>query len=131
MEQEFTLRMLDQSLGRVALNWDELHLNAQATLRWKGEGLWKLTLIGVGGSFLLGTLVPEGGRFLLRRTLSLSEVRRAGAWPAQGASLSFLCPFDSAAPFPMPSLFCFARAEGGSLRFAFGPEGTPQMPEGR
>lgn len=46
------------------------------------RGLYKVWLHGdQGGKLLLGTLVPEGGALRLRRTLSVSELERAGCWP--------------------------------------------------
>ncbi len=50
-----------------------------------GAGLYKVHLEGPEGSALLGTLIPEGGALCLRRIVSLSELRRRGAWPPCGA----------------------------------------------
>lgn len=56
-----------------------------------GRGLYKAYLRGRGGSVLLGTMTPENGRLLVRRTFSLDELRRRGAWPVLGgaAELAF------------------------------------------
>lgn len=56
-----------------------------------GRGLYKAYLNGPGGRVLLGTMAPEGGLLRVRRTLSLDELRRRGAWPPRGggAELSF------------------------------------------
>lgn len=69
-----------------------------------GKGLYKGYLCGTGGRALLGTFLPEDGRLKLRRTLSLDELRRQGAWPPTGA-----------------------RAE---LAFSAGSPGGPHSPEG-
>ncbi len=49
---------------------------------------------------------------------------------ADGFSLAY--PLDCRAPFPLPALFCFARARclggRGWWVFAFGPEGLPRFP---
>ncbi len=48
---------------------------------------------------------------------------------AEGFSLAY--PLDCRAPFPLPALFCFARAEclagRGWWVFSFGPEGLPRF----
>ena len=56
-----------------------------AELPEDGKGLYKGYLCGTGGRALLGTFLPEDGRLKLRRTLSLDELRRQGAWPPTGA----------------------------------------------
>ena len=75
-----------------------------AELPEDGKGLYKGYLCGTGGRALLGTFLPEDGRLKLRRTLSLDELRRQGAWPPTGA-----------------------RAE---LAFSAGSPGGPHSPEG-
>ena len=75
-----------------------------AELPEDGKGLYKGYLCGTGGRALLGTFLPEDGRLKLRRTLSLDELRRQGAWPPTGA-----------------------RAE---LAFSAGSPGGPHPPEG-
>ena len=77
---------------------------ARAELPEDGKGLYKGYLCGTGGRALLGTFLPEDGRLKLRRTLSLDELRRQGAWPPTGA-----------------------RAE---LAFSAGSPGGPHPPEG-
>ena len=64
----------------------------EARLPDDGRGLYKACLTGAGGRVLLGTLIPQaGGVLTLRRTLSLDQLRRQGAWPPTGgeAVLSF------------------------------------------
>ena len=48
-------------------------------------GLYKGWLVGPSGRALLGTFIPEGAVLQLKRTLTLDELRRQGAWPPQGA----------------------------------------------
>ena len=46
------------------------------------KGLYKVWLRGKGEkTFLLGTLMPQGGELRLRRTLSVGELEQAGCWP--------------------------------------------------
>ena len=46
------------------------------------KGLYKVWLRGSSGNkFLLGTLMPQGGKLRLGRTLSVSELEQAGCWP--------------------------------------------------
>lgn len=65
-----------------------------------GKGLYKAWLAGPGGRFLLGTMVPEGGSLVVKRTVSRSELQRCGAWPAEGveAELAFAFPGSSLPP---------------------------------
>ena len=48
------------------------------------KGLYKGWLTGPAGRALLGTFVPEQGRLVLSRTLSVAELERQGAWPPDG-----------------------------------------------
>lgn len=66
----------------------------KAELSDDGRGLYKAWLTGPTGRFLLGTLAPEGGLLTVRRTLTLAELRRSGAWPPEHceAELSFAFP---------------------------------------
>lgn len=59
-----------------------------------GRGLYKAWLIGPQGRYLLGTMAPEGHVLSVKRTLSLDELRRSGAWPPERAEaeLSFAFP---------------------------------------
>ena len=63
-----------------------------AELPEDGKGLYKGYLCGTGGRALLGTFLPEDGRLKLRRTLSLDELRRQGAWPPTGARAELAFP---------------------------------------
>ena len=55
------------------------------------RGLYKCWLVGPTGKALLGTFVPQEGALRLERTLSVSELKRQGAWPPEGgeAALAF------------------------------------------
>ncbi len=129
MKSEFALQILDEKIGNVTLSWDELCVTLHASARWRGEGICKLFAVGEGGRCILGTLVPENGRLVLERTLPLSQLRRAGAWPVSGVAVSLLYPWDHTHPFPLPALFCFAQRWGEQLWFHFFPDGAPRMPE--
>lgn len=58
-----------------------------------GDGLYKAYLVGSGGQFLLGTLMPEGGQLHLKRSLSLDSLKRQGAWPVQRVREELVCSF--------------------------------------
>ncbi len=121
--------MLDQNIGKVVLRWDDLHVTVHAAARWGGEGICKLCAVGEGGWCILGTLMPENGRLVLDRTLPLSQLSRAGAWPISGVAVTLLYLWDCRSPFPLPPLFCFAQRSGEELWFRFFPDGSPRMPE--
>ena len=69
---------------RVTLTVKEDGPRAVLTARCPDDklGLYKAWVLGPTGRTLLGTMVPEGGQLAIRRTLSISELRRCGAWPA-------------------------------------------------
>lgn len=73
----------------------------RAELHDDGRGLYKAYLRGACGRVTLGTLIPEGGTLRLRRTMSIGELRRQGAWPptGAGAELAF-SPRKNAPPVP-------------------------------
>lgn len=58
-----------------------------------GEGLFKAHIKGPTGRCLLGTLMPEGGRLFLRRTLSIDSLKRQGAWPIRQVEEELVCSF--------------------------------------
>ena len=60
-------------------------VQCRAELSGVSRGLYKVHLTGRGGSFLLGTLIPEGGSLRLHRTVSLDQLKRQGVWPPEGA----------------------------------------------
>ncbi len=63
-----------------------------------GEGLYKAYLTGPAGRYLLGTLMPEGGRLFLRRTLSIDSLRRQGVWPVRQVAEELVCSFREQTP---------------------------------
>ena len=62
-----------------------------------GKGLYKAWLVGQQGRYLLGTMAPEGNVLSVKRTLSLDELRRSGAWPPERAEAELSCVFPGAA----------------------------------
>lgn len=64
--------------------------------RDKGDGLYKAYATGVGGTVLLGTLMPENGMLFLRRTLMVDSLKRQGAWPVKGVECRLVHPFQGA-----------------------------------
>ena len=58
------------------------------------RGLYKVWLRGKGSGLLLGTLVPEQGELSLSRTLSVSELERAGCWPELRPECRLAFPFS-------------------------------------
>ncbi len=93
-----------------------------AELPEDGKGLYKGYLCGTGGRALLGTFLPEDGRLKLRRTLSLDELRRQGAWPPTGAraELAFFRGLARRSAFP--------RRAGTGRRRRPGEWGNPCWP---
>lgn len=79
--------------GGGSLTVEEAGLRAVLTAERPedGRGLYKAYLRGPSGRALLGTLAPEGGRLRIRRTLTLDDLKRQGAWPPVGgeAELAF------------------------------------------
>lgn len=68
--------------GTLTLRQDGPRVHMTAERSQDGRGLYKAWLHGEhGGKVLLGTLAPEGGRLVVRRTLSVSALERAGCWP--------------------------------------------------
>ena len=64
----------------------------EARLPDDNRGLYKASLTGAGGRVLLGTLIPEKGVLTLRRTLSVDQLRRQGAWPPTGGAVVLAFP---------------------------------------
>lgn len=68
--------------GTLLLRQEGPRVRLEAERPSDGRGLYKVWLHGDrGGKLLLGTLVPEGDRLRLSRTLSVGELERAGCWP--------------------------------------------------
>lgn len=99
-----------------------------------GEGLYKAYLAGPGGRCLMGTLMPEGGRLFLRRTLSIDSLRRQGVWPVRQVVEELVCSFRERPPAiewedevlrrcaqRLPRHTVRREGEGFSLSFPFDP----------
>ena len=82
---------LDGGRGWLTVREENGRARIEAELPDDRRGLYKGWLLGAHGRALAGTFVPEGGALKLRRTLSLDELRRQGAWPVTGgaAELAF------------------------------------------
>ncbi len=94
-------RMAMRGGGTLTLRRDGLRIHMEAERPADNRGLYKVWLHGdQGGKLLLGTLVPENGRLVLRRTLSVGTLEQAGCWPQ----------FWAAAPLA----FAFAPQNGGT-----------------
>ncbi len=108
MEQRFTL----EGGGVLTVREEGLRAVVAAQRPNDGRGLYRAYLQGAGGQVLLGTMAPEGAVLKVRRTFSLDELRRQGAWPPRSgrAELSFSFT-DSKAPEG------WHRADPAGLRF--------------
>lgn len=87
--------------GTLTLRREGARVRMEAERSEDGQGLYKVWLHGDhGGKLLLGTLVPEQGRLMLRRTLPVDALERAGCWPqfwAEAALAFSFSPRDSGA----------------------------------
>lgn len=82
MEQRFALA---EGRGWLTVREAQGRAVCQAVLPGDDRGLYKCWLRGAGGEALLGTFVPEGGGLALKRTVTVGELTRQGAWPPTGA----------------------------------------------
>lgn len=95
MEQRMEMR----GGGSLTLRRDGPRVRLEAERPADGRGLYKVWLHGDrGGKFLLGTLAPEGERLVLRRSLSVGELERAGCWPQFWVEAPLAFPFRSSGP---------------------------------
>ena len=78
VEERFALA---EGRGEMVLTEEESRVRTWVRIPNDGRGLYKAYLLGRGGRFLLGTLVPEDGALALRRTVSRGELERRGFWP--------------------------------------------------
>ena len=67
--------------GRLTMTEEGVQVRLEVLRPNDGRGLYKVWLLGDGGRFLLGTLVPEGDGLCLRRRVSRSSLAQAGCWP--------------------------------------------------
>lgn len=112
MEQRFAL---DGGTGALMVREEGLRAVVTAERPDDGLGLYKAYLRGPGGRISLGTLAPDGGVLRVRRTLSLDELRRRGAWPPRGGGAELSFPF---AGTDAPSGWRWVRPEELPLREA-------------
>lgn len=80
--------------GRLTVREEGPRVLCRAELPDDGRGLYKVYLSGSGGSFLLGTLIPEQGALRLSRTLTLDTLKRQGVWPPEGACAALAFPAE-------------------------------------
>lgn len=60
-----------------------------------GDGLYKVYITYQNGTHLIGTLIPENGRLILRRTLSRGELERVGCRKIEGAEARLEFSFET------------------------------------
>lgn len=74
--------------GSVAVRQEGECAVCRAMRPTDGGGLYKAWLLCQNGErVLLGTLIPEGGALLLRRSIPVSRLRAQGAWPPAGGEI--------------------------------------------
>lgn len=113
MEQRYSLKMSGGSLQ----TWEEgARAVFDCNLSDDGRGLYKAYIKGMGGRFLLGTLMPEGGQLRLRRTVSLDELKKKQLWPPMGAEAELAFPFGQGMQRAAPQLPSGWRREGDPAR---------------
>lgn len=83
--------------GKLFCRADGVRCALHAEAADDGRGLYKVYLRGAGGRLLMGTLAPEQGRLSLKRSMSVSELRRAGCWPLEGGEGELSFSFAAAA----------------------------------
>ena len=111
MEKRYELA---QGRGSLTLAGEGDRLRISARLADDGRGLYKVFLLGRGGRFPLGTLMPEGGALVLARTVSRSELERRGFWPPAGARVELAFARGGGAP-PSPPAGWRREASPGRL----------------
>lgn len=90
MEERFPMK----GGGTLTLRQEGLRVHMEAERPEDGKGLYKVWLHGdQGGRLLLGTLAPEQGKLVLRRSLSVGALERAGCWPQFSVSAPLAFPF--------------------------------------
>ena len=85
--------------GGGSLTWQEDALRVRLEVRRAddGQGLYKACISGQNGELPLGTLLPEQGGLVLRRTLTLDALRRQGCWPITGGRCALAFSFQDLA----------------------------------
>lgn len=64
------------------------------------RGLYKGFVVGRGGRFLLGAMLPEGDRLVARRRVSVATLKGNGAWPVLDADTVLAFPFEEKPRLP-------------------------------
>ena len=108
--------------GTLILEEEGPRVRLEAVRPEDRRGLYKAWALGPGGSALLGTLVPEGDRLRLARTVSRQSLARAGCWPVTGGRALLVYPFPARGerpgwrPEPSPERLCADPLVQESLR---------------
>ncbi len=80
--------------GELSIEQDGGFVRCEVTRPNDGQGIYKVWLTGAGGTYLLGTLAPEGGALRLCRRVSRDSLARAGCWPVEGGRSVLAFPFN-------------------------------------
>lgn len=147
MEQRFSL-----AGGQLLCREQGGRVTVQMQVQAPGRGLYHGLLVGPGGTWDLGPLVPQGDRLTLGQTLDVAALQARGCWPVLGGRLRQTHAFgrsfdgtwreagDLAALFPQDpllaraaegqrALLCRDRSGGFSLAFPWDPQGPfPLLP---
>ena len=134
-------RMAMRGGGTLTLRQDGPRVHMEAERPSDGRGLYKVWLHGdQGGKLLLGTLAPENGQLVLRRTLSVGALEQAGCWPQFSAAATLAFSFSAPANWYCEqhpsqlladpvlqeqlkgSMLCRKESDGFSLAVPFRPE---------
>lgn len=83
---EYTIELAGVERGELRCREGGVRTAFSARCVPPGEGIYKVWLHGEG-RMLLGTLAPEGGALILRRTLSNQALKNGGVWPPREASV--------------------------------------------
>lgn len=82
MEQRFPMEN-----GQLTCRENGGRVEVVMEIRPPDKGLYHGYLVGLGGTWDLGTLMPEGGSLRLRRTLLAAQLRQKGCWPILGGQV--------------------------------------------
>lgn len=82
MEQRFSVEG-----GQLLCREQGGRAEVQMQVRPPGQGLYHGLLVGPGGTWDLGPLLPQGDRLGLKQTLGVENLRARGCWPILGGRL--------------------------------------------
>lgn len=91
---------LEGRRGAVTVRAEGARAGVRVRLADDGLGLYKVWLLGKGGAFPLGTLLPEGGELHLERSIPVSTLEERGFWPPAGAEVRRTFTFGEAKKHP-------------------------------